>query len=118
MRLTSQLLEAYLHCPTKCWLRSVGERITDTTRVSFIHTQNESFHTAAILRLLSNAHQNECVLSPSADSLIAGKWRLAIRVLAQTPHLESCLHGVERLSSKGRGKPAQFIRFASLPVSG
>jgi len=114
MRLTSQLLEAYLHCPTKCWLRSVGERITDSTHVSFTHAQNESFHTAAIQRLLSNAHQNEWIPSPSPVSLIAGEWRLAIRVLAQSQHLESCLHAVERLSSKGRGKPGQFvpIRFA------
>jgi hypothetical protein len=62
----------------------------------------------------SSSQQNECMLSFSADSLIAGKWRLAFRVLAQTLRLESCLHGVERLSSKGRGIPAQFIpiRFA------
>src|SRR6266705_1822162 len=31
MTITSRLLEAYLKCPTKCWLRSAGEQITDST---------------------------------------------------------------------------------------
>ncbi len=115
MTITSRLLEAYLRCPTKCWLRSAGEQITDSTCAQCAQAQNESYRTAEIHRLLSRSHQSECLISPSTDNLKAGKWRLATGVLAQTPHLESYLHAVECLPSEGRGKPAHFIaiRFVS-----
>jgi predicted RecB family nuclease len=115
MTITSDLVEAYLKCPTKCWLKSAGEQITDSTCAQCAKAQNESYGTAEIRRLLSKTHQSESVIFPSADKLKASKWRLATGVLAQTPHLESYLHAVECLPSKQRGKPANFIaiRFVS-----
>ena len=72
---------------------------------------------AEIRRLLSKVHQSECMISPSANSLGTGRWRLATRVLAQTPHLESCLHAVEHLPSTGRGKPAYCIPIRFVPTN-
>jgi predicted RecB family nuclease len=109
MKITSRLLEAYLKCPTKCWLKSAGEQITDSTCAQCAQAQNESYGTAEIQRLLSKTHPSECVISPSADKLKEGNWWLATSVLAQTPHLESYLHAVEGLPSKRRGKAAHFI---------
>jgi predicted RecB family nuclease len=113
-QITSHLLEAYLKCPTKCWLRSAGEQITDSTFAQSAKAQNESYG-AEIRRLLSRTHQSECMISPSGDNLKAGKWRLATGVLAQTPRLGSYLHAVECLPPDRRGKPAHFIaiRFVS-----
>lgn len=115
MTITSYLLEAYLKCPTKCWLRSAGEQVTDSAYVQCTQARNESYATAEIRRLLLRTHQSECIVSPSADQLKAGKWRLWTGVLAQTPHLEACLHAAERLPSAVRGKPAHIIaiRFIS-----
>jgi len=42
-------------------------------------------------------------------NLKTAKWRLAITFAAKTQHLESTIHAVERVSSEGKGKPAQFI---------
>ena len=117
MTITSHLLEAYLKCPTKCWLRSAGEQITDSTCTQCTQAQNESYRTAEIHRLLSKTHPSECMVSPSAANLKAGKWRLATGVLAQAPHLESHLHAVERLPSQGRGKPAHFIAIRFVPTN-
>jgi predicted RecB family nuclease len=113
-QITSHLLEAYLKCPTKCWLRSAGEQITDSTFAQSAQAQNESYG-AEIRRLLSRTQQSECRISPSPDNLKAGKWRLATGVLAQTPRLESYLHAVECLPPERRSKPAHFIaiRFVS-----
>src|SRR5580658_3636469 len=114
-RIASQLLDAYLKCPTKCWLRSVGEQATDSTFAQCAQAQNESYGAAETRRLLSRTQQNEFIISPSPESLKSGKWRLAVGVLAKTPHLESYLHALERLPPERRGKPAPFIaiRFVS-----
>jgi len=107
--LDPRVLEAYLKCPTKCWLRSAGQQGTDGTFAQCAQAQNESYRATEIRRLLSMTNQNQCVDSPSAEDLKAGKWWLATSVLAQTPHLESHLHAVGRLPSKTRGKPAHFV---------
>jgi hypothetical protein len=63
MKITSGLLEAYLKCPTKCWLKSAGEQITDSTYAQCAQAQNESYGTAEIHRLLSKTHPSECIIS-------------------------------------------------------
>ena len=117
MTITSRLLEAYLKCPSKCWLRSAGAETTDSTYARYVQAQIESYGTAEIHRLLSKTDPGECMISPSADSLKAGQWRLATGVRAQTAHVESYLHAVERLASEGRGKPARFIAIRLVPTN-
>ncbi len=114
MTITSRLLEAYLKCPTKCWLRSAGEQVTDSAYTQCAQAQNESYGAAEIHRLLLRADHSECMNSPSAEDLKAGKWRLATGVFAQTPHLESYVHAVERLPPEGRGN-ARFVAIRFIP---
>jgi hypothetical protein len=47
MTITSHLLEAFLKCPTKCWLRSAGEQITGGTFAQYTQTQDESYRRAS-----------------------------------------------------------------------
>ena len=54
--------------------------------------------------------------SPSAENLKTGKWWLATGVLAQTPHLESNIHAVERLPPEGRGN-ARFVAIRFIPAN-
>ncbi len=109
MKITYQILEAYLKCPTKCWLRSAGEPPTDGTWPQYSQAQEESYRSAEIELMLLRARPSESIRFPQADRLKAGKWRLAIGVLAQTAHLESYLHAVESSPSEGRGRPAQLV---------
>jgi hypothetical protein len=37
MNKSSQLFEAYLHCPTKCWLQSRGETVSGNMYAEFCH---------------------------------------------------------------------------------
>jgi predicted RecB family nuclease len=108
-RITSRLLEAYLKCPTKCWLTSVGEQSAAGTFARCAQAQNESYRAAEIRQLLSRTPQSECMISPSPESLKVGKWHLATGLLARTLHLESYLHAVECLPPERRGKPATMI---------
>jgi predicted RecB family nuclease len=113
MTIASHLLEAYVKCPTKCWLISSREPITDSSYPQWAQARNEAYLASGIQRLLSETHREECIISPSVDNLKAGKWHLAANVLTRTQRLESHVHAVERLPSEGRGKPARYdpVRF-------
>ena len=137
MKITPHLFEAHLKCPTKCWLRAVGEPPSGNAYAEWVQAQDESYRITETERLLADMPPGESARSPSAENLKASKWRLAVDVVAQassrqiapvgtdsTPSpesqgrgwnaslpaiLESRLHAVERVPSEGRGKAAQFI---------
>ena len=110
MKTTPYLFEAYLKCPTKCWLRSVGEASAGNDYAEWVKTETESYRSDGIKRLMDGLPAHECVVSPPAtENVKAAQWRLAVDLAAQTDNLESRLHAVERVPSEGRGRPAQFI---------
>ncbi|MBI3851342.1 MAG: IS66 family transposase [Verrucomicrobia bacterium] len=137
MKITSQLFEAFLKCPTKCYLCSLGETGSRNEYAEWVRVQEESYQREAALRLQEEVPETERLVAPPAtEDLKNAKWRLAVDVVAQTPcrsadslvresqpnvetrglggprseqQLESRLHAVERVPSEGRGKPAQFV---------
>jgi predicted RecB family nuclease len=110
MMITSCLFEAYLKCPTKCWLRSQGELGDANSYAAWMQSQNETYRGEGIRRLTEGVPPSECITDPPfSDKLKSAKWRFGTGLLAQTQGLESRLHAVERLPSGARGKPAQFI---------
>lgn len=115
MRITPELFEAYLQCPTKCWLKSIGERATANAYAEWVQAQDETYRAAGIERLRPTLAPKAYETSPPANTIKEAKWRLAFDVLTQTDKLESQIHAGERQPSEGRGKPAQFIpvRFIS-----
>lgn len=107
---TASIVEAFLKCPTKCYLRSLGEVGTENVYATWVRAQNESYHKDGIKRLTEGSTPDECITgSPSAINLKAAKWRLATDCVVRTQNLESSLHAVERIAPECRGKPAQFI---------
>jgi hypothetical protein len=46
MKITPDVFEAYLKCPTKCWLRSSGEPSAGNTYSEWVKTQNDSYRRA------------------------------------------------------------------------
>ena len=53
MKISSRLFEAFLKCPTKCWLRATGESFGGNAYAEWVKTQNESC--ASDIRLLGVA---------------------------------------------------------------
>ena len=116
MTITADIVEAFLKCPTKCYLRSLGEVGTGNAYAEWVRTQNELWRREGIKRLMAGTAPGECVGSPSVTTnLNTAKWRLAIEYVVRSRNMESDLHAVERIPSEGRGKPPQFIpiRFVS-----
>jgi hypothetical protein len=52
MPITSDLFEAYLKCPTKCFLRSLGETGTNNSYANWVRTQYLSYSSEGIKQLL------------------------------------------------------------------
>jgi CRISPR/Cas system-associated exonuclease Cas4 (RecB family) len=69
MRITPSLFQAYIECPTKCWLRFTGEPAAGNAYADWVNTQNESYRTAAIEWMRSEVPQDECAIAPSQESL-------------------------------------------------
>ena len=136
MKITSHLFEAFLKCPTKCYL-ALGETGSGNEYAEWVRTQDESYEREAARRLQETVPEPERVVAPSvSENLKTAKWRLAVDLVAQasspassgsvplaegtaggtpgeladeTSALQSRLHAVERIPSEGRGKAAQFI---------
>ncbi len=110
MIVTSHLFDAYLKCPTKCFLIFAREAETGNAYSNWIKTQNEIYRSKGIKRLTEGNLPDDCVSSPSDTGYVkAAKWRLAVDFVALSQNLESSIHAVERVPSKGRGNPAQFV---------
>src|SRR5437016_490057 len=43
MKITPQLFEAFLKCPTKCWLKSTGEHGVGNEYAEWVEGQNEAY---------------------------------------------------------------------------
>jgi predicted RecB family nuclease len=79
------LFEAFLKCPTKCWLRSVGEAASGNRYDDWVQAQNKAYRAAGRGLLLSHRPQDECVISPSEEDLKGARWGLAIDLPVRTP---------------------------------
>lgn len=110
MKIDSQLFDAFLKCPTKCFLLSRAESGTGNAYADWIRAQNESFGSEGVKRWITELPQIECAFaSPLAEDLKTVKWRRGAHLVAQAYPLEAQIHALERVPSQNPGKPAQLI---------
>src|SRR5882762_8246394 len=109
MPVTSDLFEAYLKCPTKCFLRSLGETGTNNSYANWVRTQNLSYFSEGIKQLVNDFTEDE-VITGTVDlgETPSPKRRLSIQILARTHNRESIIHAVERLTSE-RGDNSESL---------
>lgn len=109
-KITASLFEAYLQCVTKCFFWSLGETGKGNAYADWVRTQTKSCRSEGIKGLMARAAHGECIIGPpGTENSGTAKWRLAVDLVAHAQNLESSLHAVERVPSKARGQPAQFI---------
>lgn len=109
MKLTSPLFEAYLKCPTKCYLRSTGQTGAGNAYADWVREQNDAYRKEGVERVLAAAGDGVAVTTPGADNLKTATWRLAVDLPLETERMASRLNAVERVPPEGRGGPAQFV---------
>ena len=61
MPITSDLFEAYLKCPTKCFLRSLGETGTNNIYANWVRTQYLSYSSEGIKQLVKDFAEDEVI---------------------------------------------------------
>jgi predicted RecB family nuclease len=110
MIVTSRLFEAYLKCPTKCFLWSRGETGTGNAYADWAEVQNISYRREGIRRLKDGVASKECVAgSLDGEDLKSAAWRLAVDQKANAENIESAIDAVERVPLEPPGKQPLFI---------
>ena len=85
MERSSELFEAFLKCPTKCWLQSRGEACEGNAYAQWVKGQNESYRAEGMRRLQATVPEGDRVIAPATENLKGAKWRLAVDVVVQAP---------------------------------
>jgi predicted RecB family nuclease len=117
MRITPDVFEAYLKCPTKSWLRATGESSTGNNYAEWLKGQNDAFRTIVVNKLVAGSGSHRFL--PIARDFETPMRRLATSVAVELQSdsfmLHSELHAVEYLPSKHNLRssevvPIRFIR--------
>ena len=69
MERSSELFEAFLKCPTKCWLQSRGEACEDNAYAQWVKGQNESYRAEAVRRLQDTVPESDRVVAPATAAV-------------------------------------------------
>src|ERR1039457_1650752 len=86
MRITPPIFDAFLKCPTKCHLRSLGETGSGNEYAEWVRGRDESYEREAARLLQEAVPEAERVVAPPAtENLKAAKWRLAVDLVPRTP---------------------------------
>jgi predicted RecB family nuclease len=112
MIISCSLFEAFLECPTKCWLRSRGEPSTGNVYAEWARLRNETYFDNGLKELFQTFPESDRAIAPLIfEYAKEATWRLAIDVRLQMDGLESRLQAVERIAPVGRGRSVQFIPY-------
>ena len=96
MKITSDLFQAFLKCPTKCWLRASSEPGSGNTYAVWVKSQAASYVATQRTRLLSESPKDESAVSPAFENFKGGEWRLAFGMVDGVPwHNNNAEHAIK-----------------------
>jgi predicted RecB family nuclease len=103
--ITSALLEAYLACPTKCYLQSVGESESSNEYATWSNA-NKVAHQETGLRRLETTFADRLADGQVHPGLFdRGGWQLATNQVAEAEGLSAAIHAIQRMWNKGARSP-------------
>jgi predicted RecB family nuclease len=110
MNITSYLFEAYLKCPTKCFLRSHGEAGAGNAYADWVRSQTDSYRNEQIKELTTTAARDGRIMTaPLMENPKAAEWGYTFGFVARAQNLQSNIHVVERTPTDEFGRLIQFI---------
>ena len=100
MEISSEIFEAYLKCPTKCWLRSTSEPFAGNAYAQWVKTQSDIYFVTNLVLLATKSPNGELAAAPAVADILAATWsyatRITVRVATNAYTLKSELHALER----------------------
>jgi predicted RecB family nuclease len=112
--ITSELLEAYLACPMKCYLQSNGEKCSENRFAALYQTQMDSYRHAGIRRLETKPSQRLARGQIEPQDLKKARWQLALDQAFDMDDLSPNIHAIQRVPTKGRSSEFIPVRFVHL----
>ena len=106
---TSRLFEAYLACPTKCYLQSIGEAESNNDFSIWKETRSESYCREGIERLTFDSHSQLDIEPSETGGWKNVSWRFTVNRVVRTQNMEANLQIVERISPEGINKSSNFV---------
>src|ERR1019366_4075720 len=108
--ITTDLVAAFLKCPTKCSLRAHAEGETGNTYADWVRAKSDVFRRQGIKRLVARVAPDKCVTGTAVvESGRSAQRQLAVDFVAQNENLVCSWHAVQRLPSNGRHRGAEFV---------
>jgi len=114
---TSRLFEAYLACPTKCYLRSTGEVAATNDFAIWNKTRSETYPCEGVQRLTTDHHSELAPEPPEPGHWKNVRWHFALNLIARAENMKASLQVVQRFPAKGKNKTSQFVPIRFVPVN-
>jgi predicted RecB family nuclease len=110
--ITSKLLEAYLACPTKCYLQLIGEKCSENNFAAWYQAQTVSYIRAGVKRLEASGSLGSPPGQVEPSLLKKARWQFAFDQTFDVDDLSANIHAVLR-SPTNRGSsdlvPIRFV---------
>jgi hypothetical protein len=94
--ITSDLLEAYLACPMKCYLQSNGAKCSENTFAALYQTQKDSYRHASIRRLEADLSQRSTRDQIEPRRFNKARWQFALHQVFDVDDLSANIHAILR----------------------
>jgi hypothetical protein len=113
---TPRLFEAYLACPTKCYLLAIGEVAANNDFAIWKETLSETYLCEGVQRLTTD-HHSELALEPHETGHWQDvSWHFAINLIARAENIEANLQVVQRIPLEGTNKSSRFVPIRFIPA--
>src|SRR5258708_25450925 len=104
------LVETFLKCPTKCFLRSRGEARTGNAYAAWGRTKNDVFRIEGTKRLVAEVAPDKCAIGTQVmESLKPAQSHLGMDFAVQSQNLECSCHALQQITSAGHGRTEKFV---------
>jgi predicted RecB family nuclease len=112
---TAQLFEAYLACPTKCFLRSTGEVAPGNAFATWNDTRSESYRLDGTQKL--TVDYPHVFGTSERASWKSAPWHFARAGGVSAQNLETSLHAIQRIPPEGARKAPQLVPIRFVPAN-
>ena len=115
---TSRLFEAYLACPTKCYLQSIDAVGANTDFAIWNETRSETYRCEGAQRLTTGHHSElapVATVAPEPGHWKNVPWNFVLNLIARAKNMEANLQVVQRIPPEATNGSSQFVPIRFVP---